>query len=178
LDERALAGAPRIERAAFERHFRAAVESSVAFAATMVRPSLPAARRFLIEPNASYDWQPLLEDQRLYPEDSLPDGERLGPLTFEQASGWMWRDGKVPEWVDVGVCGVDTHHTYTSLRCCGRFTGIAGRLYYRNGLPPFGIKSPVLPVGWKSVEESGRFDLPTIGFPQPREHPQESEDLP
>ena len=152
---------PRIDRDVFERQLLAAVEDSVAFAGTIVRSSLPAALRFLIEPNASYDWQPLVEDQRLYPDDSLPAGERLGPLTFEEVLHWMWRDGKVPEWVEVAVCGIDAHHTYLSLICCGRFTGITERLYYQNGLRPFGIKSP-LPVGWRSVEEDGRFDLPII----------------
>lgn len=68
---------PAIDREAFARQFLAAVECSVPFAATMVRPILPPAWPFLIEPNASCDAFPLVDDQRLYPEDSLPDGERL-----------------------------------------------------------------------------------------------------
>ena len=163
MDEGGPLRVPAIDREAFGRQFLAAVEISVSFAATMVRPVLPDARLFLIEPNASCDGHPLVDDQRLYPEDSLPEGERLGPLTFEQALDWLWRHGEVPEWVDVAVCSVDAQHTYVSLICCGRFTGIQQRLYYQRGLAPFGTKSPNLPPGWKSVAESGRFELPMFG---------------
>jgi hypothetical protein len=53
-------------------------------------------------------------------------------------------------------------HTCMRLICCGRFTGLEERLYYRGGLPPFGIKSPTLPPHWQSVEASGPIDLPVI----------------
>jgi hypothetical protein len=152
-----------IDKAAFVQRFRKAVESAARFAVAMVRQPLPDSWRFLIEPNASYDGHPLVGDECLYPEDSLPQGEMLGPLTFEQAAAWLWREGRVPEWVDVSVHGVNREHTYVRLICCGRFTGMEERLYYRDAIPPFGIKSPVLPFGWESVEVSGRFDLPTIG---------------
>jgi hypothetical protein len=95
----------------------------------------------------------------LYPEDSLPASQRLGPWTFEETVAWLWRDGKVPEWVDVSVHGVSSEHTYVHLICCGRFTGMEERLYYRDSLPQFGVKSPVLPIGWESVAASGRFDV-------------------
>lgn len=152
----------RIDQTAFVGRFRMAVESSIGFAGSMVRQTLPNSWSFMIEPNASYDGNPLVDDEQLHPEDSLPDGEMLGPLTFEQAVAWLWRDGKVPGWIDVMVHGVSTQHTYICLICCGRFTGLEGRLYYKDTLPPFGIKSPVLPSGWQSVQASGRFELPVI----------------
>jgi hypothetical protein len=54
----------RIDRAAFASRFRKAVESSIAFAATMVRQTLPESWRFVIEPNASYDGNPLVNDEQ------------------------------------------------------------------------------------------------------------------
>ena len=151
----------RIDQAVFAKRFRKAVEADIAFAATMVRQPLPDSWQFLIEPNASYDGNPLVEDEVLCPLDSLPDGDLLGPLTFERALDWLWRDGKVPEWVDVSVCAANPEYTYIRLTCCGRFSGLERRLYYKDGLPPFGTKSPMLPPGWESVEASGRIDLPT-----------------
>lgn len=162
FERRPLNGRKRIDPTAFTHRFRQAVDASVAFAATMVRQPLPASWRFLIEPNASYDGNPFVDAEQVFPEESLPAGHRLGPWTFEEAVAWLWRDGNVPEWVDVLVHETSPEHTYVCLLCCGRFTGDEERLYYRNGLPPFGIKSPVLPIGWESVEASGRFDLPAV----------------
>jgi hypothetical protein len=158
------AGDQRIERDAFARQFREAVEASVAFAATMARQHLPASRCFLIEPNASFDENPLKDDEQRYPGDSLPPGRMLGPLTFEQALAWLWRDGKVPEWVDVSVHNADRRHTYMRVVCCGRFTGLERLLYYQRlgGRAPFGVKSPVFPpdVNFEAVRAGARFDLP------------------
>ena len=158
----------RIDRTAFAEHFAGAVDAAVAFAATIVRQRLPSSRRFLIEPNASFDDNPLRDDEQLSPDDSLPRRKFVGPFTAEEAVGWMWRDGKVPEWVDVSLYRADRQQTFVSLVCCGRFTGLERRLYYRRpgDLPPFGIKSPVLPPFWRSVHLDGRFDLP--GQWQPR----------
>jgi hypothetical protein len=151
-----------VNQAAFVLRFQKAVESNVRYAKSMVRHALPDSWRFFIKPNASYDGNPLVDDETLYPNDSLPTGAPVGPLTFEQALNWLWREGKVPEWVDVSVYAADTVHTYVWLACCGRFSGLEKRLYYRDDVPPFGIKSPDLPAGWESVEASGRFDLPAV----------------
>jgi hypothetical protein len=155
-------GDHRIDQVAFAARFRKAVEASVGFARSMVRQNLSDSWAFFIQPNQSFDENPLVDDQRLFPEDSLPAGRMLGPFTFERAVAWLWRDGKVPEWVDVSVHGVTEEQTCLRLICCGRFTGLEERLYYRGGLPPFGIKSPVLPPNWQSVEDSGPIDLPVI----------------
>jgi len=73
---------------------------------------------------------------------------------------YLWRDGKVPEWIDASVESEDGFRSFIGLRCCGRFTASEELLYHRpGGLAPFSIKSPVLPPGWENVEASGRFDL-------------------
>src|SRR5688500_9632866 len=141
----------RITATAFAQRFRDAVDTSVSFASTMVPQRLPESRRFFLEPNASFDGHPLVDDQVLYPSDGLPIGQVLGPLSFEASLDWLWREGKVPEWVDVSVCDVDPEHTYLRLTCCGRFTALERRLYYGStGLAPFGVKSPTFPAGWES----------------------------
>jgi hypothetical protein len=73
---------------------------------------------------------------------------------------YLWRAGKVPEWIDAAVEAQDAHCSLIGLRCCGRFTASEELLYHRpGGLAPFSIKSPVLPPGWENIEVSGRFDL-------------------
>jgi hypothetical protein len=151
-----------MERARFEDHFLQSVQHSVAFARRLVRQSLPDAVVFRVYPNQSFDGQPRRSDEVVFPEESLSTLEDYqGPWSAEQIVAHLWRDGKVPEWIDVSVEAVLGGRTIIALRCCGRFTADE-RLYYYNdagGIPPFGIKSPELPPRWKSVEASGRFDL-------------------
>ena len=72
----------RIDQAVFALRFRKAVEYNIAFARTMVRQPVPDSWRFVIEQNASNDGNVRVEDETLYPQDSLPLRELLGPLTF------------------------------------------------------------------------------------------------
>lgn len=155
----------RIDRAAFTAQLREATERAVAVAATMVRQRLPAPRRYLIVPEGGGyppDY-PFKGDEQTFPEDELVSGRTLGPLTLDHAVAWLWRDGKVPVWVDVAAYAADRRHTFVRLRPADRFSGQERLLYYRRpgDLPPFGIKSPDLPsMEWRSAAESGRFDLP------------------
>lgn len=66
----------------------------------------------------------------------------------------------VPAWIDVSVVAEDGKRTLVQIRCCGLFTALDDLLYHRHpgGVPPFSVKSPVLPPGWSTGETSGRFD--------------------
>ena len=58
----------------------------------------------------------------------------------------LWRDRRVPEWIDITVIAADARATYFELSCCGRFTGRADFLYYNwTDVPPFGVKGPAYP---------------------------------
>ena len=99
-------------------------------------------------------------DEELFPDDSVPFPNFIGPLSFEEAFQFLWRNEKVPEWVDVSVQASDANLSYIQLRCCGRFTALEELLYHKSeGYQPFHVHSPPLPPNWKSVEESGKFDL-------------------
>lgn len=126
----------------------------------MVKQVLPDAPLFLIEPNASYDGNAVPGDEDLFPQDSLPAGRTLGPLDATAATNWLWREGKIPEWIDVRAYDASSSASVLWLMCCGRFTSQADRLYHeREGNQPFHVTSPVLPPGWTSVEADGLFDL-------------------
>ncbi|BCM88410.1 hypothetical protein IAD21_00241 [Abditibacteriota bacterium] len=141
-------------------HFRQAYPAAVAFARLFVTQELPDAVRFRVRPNQSYDGNPLGGDEETFAHESLPREQYLGPLTEEEVLAWLWRGGKVPEWVDLSTTACDAQFTYVELLCCGRFTANDKHLYHqREGYPPFHVLGPALPPGWKSLEESGKFDL-------------------
>lgn len=149
-----------MDRDTFEERLRTVARKVVCFAREHVRQPLPDAVAFRVRPNQSFDDNPRVGDEVVFPDESLNEGEFLGPWTAEDAVAYMWRDGKVPEWVDAAVESEDGRCSLIGLRCCGRFTASEGLLYHRpGGLVPFSIKSPVLPPGWESGEVSGRFDI-------------------
>jgi hypothetical protein len=150
-----------VERSIFEARLRTAAEQAITFARQHVRQALSNEAAFLVYPNQSYDENPLIGDEVVFPGESLPERMYHGPWSAEEVLVFLWREGKVPEWIDIAVEGEDGCRTLIGLRCCGRFTAQEELLYhrYRCGIPPFSIKSPILPPGWVSVEESGRFDL-------------------
>ena len=121
---------------------------------------MPLSYLYLLLPNQSFDENPLQADEEIFPEESLPDRKYLGPLDFGQAVDYLWRNGKVPEWIDVSVQACDSQYSYLELRCCGRFTARDDMLYHtQHGNPPFHVVSPNLPPSWEGAEKNGKFDL-------------------
>jgi hypothetical protein len=149
-----------VDRVTFEERLRTAARQVVLFAREFVQQALPDDVAFRVYPNQSFDGNPRVDDEVTFPEELLPEGSFRGPWSAEETVAYLWRDGKVPEWINAAVEAEDKRRSLIALRCCGRFTASEHLLYHRpSGLPPFSIKSPFLPPGWESVEASGRFDL-------------------
>lgn len=149
-----------MDRQTFVQRFREAHGAAVSFARRFVVQELPEEKMFLLHLNQSYDGNPLVDDEETYPEDSLPGGKPPEPLLEDQVISRLWRDGKVPEWVNLCVQAQDDTFTYIELLCCGRYTAQDENLYHQHeGYAPFHVLGPDLPIGWRSIEESGRFDL-------------------
>jgi len=124
----------------------------------LVVNSLPEAHAYIVELNQSFDENPLAQDETVYPEDQTPIGDVSAPLSIGDVVELLWRDGSVPEWIDIAPVRVTDYQTIFQLICCGRFTENPDRLYYRDSeWSPFGIKSPTLPSRW--TEDDGPFDL-------------------
>lgn len=119
----------------------------VAFCRGYVIDVLPDAVLYTVRLNQSCDVHPLHDDEVVFPEDSsVPPGLLCG-RSAQQTADLLWREGRIPEWVDMSVVDASSEHTHVGLLCCGRFTANAQRWYYAHrGNGPFGIKSPVLPV--------------------------------
>jgi hypothetical protein len=149
-----------VERATFEQRLATAAHGAVQFARTFVQQQLPDEFALLIVPNCSYDGNPRVDDEEVYQHDALPEGRSHGPWSVADAVAFLWRAGKVPEWIDLHVVAEDGLRSLVELRCCGRFSASEDLLYHQyGGLAPFQVVSPPLPPGWQGAEVSGRFDL-------------------
>lgn len=89
-------------------------------------------------------------DERVFPDD--PEStQTLGPFTTDAVIELLWRDGWVPEWIDLIVHAADETTTTMLLECCGRFT-TGTHLYHTKLSPPFATKIGPLPPGHKEGE--------------------------
>ena len=144
----------------FGSRFQAAAAKAYVYATSMVSETLPPDLRISLVLNSSYDGNALESDEVVYPQDSKRDRKSLEQLTILDASQELWRDGGVPEWINLSVTDCTSDLTIIRALCCGRFTKDESNLYHiGEGYPPFHVLSPVLPPEWDSVEEHGRFSI-------------------
>ncbi len=146
-----------MERDEFRRRFVAAYERARDFAREYIEEPLPDAVRFRVELNASYDGH-AGDDVKLYPEDSAPERHaELSDVDAETAFAEVYREGRVPEWINLSVADTTDEHTIVELTVCGRFTDDDARLYHQEeGRPPFHVLGPTLPP---KHEDGVRFSL-------------------
>jgi hypothetical protein len=162
-----------MHRTVFAEQLRRAAARTLEFTRSLILEPLPDALRFEARLNQSQDGPPLHPDERLYPEDTerIPDHHR-SRLTSEQVVELLWREGAVPEWIDLSVKWVEDAHTLIELRCCGRFTSNERLLYYEDGegqRMPFQVHGPPLPPS-HPFESKERYSLNWFRKPRdPRE---------
>jgi len=129
---------------------------AIRFAQTMITQTLPYDYRYHVLLNQSCD-DDASEDEILYPTDN---GREFAQLTEEEVVSLLCRENRCPEWIDINVEAVSNTFTLLSLLCCGRYTADLKKMYYtKNGLGPFGVKSPDLPARWDRVT---RFSLKKV----------------
>lgn len=145
-----------MDRQEFAQRFRAAAVGARSFAQTLVLEPLPESLCFRVVLNASYDGNPLDPDERVYPEDSsMQRGLSLLRCTEQEVVELLWRDGLVPEWIDLSVCTRLGDATVIEACCCGRFTANAELLYHQGeGYPPFHVLGPTFPVDYDWEKDS------------------------
>ncbi|MFP2958400.1 hypothetical protein ACLEPN_11300 [Myxococcus sp. 1LA] len=149
-----------MDKSAFAERLCRAAERTRDFTRTFIIETLPDTIRFDVQLNVSYDGHPLHPDERVYPEDSerIPVTLR-SRLTQEDVVELLWRDGAVPEWIDLKVGREDGEHTLIVVSCCGRFTANEQLLYHEHeGYPPFHVHGPSLPPPYER-ENQARFSF-------------------
>jgi hypothetical protein len=135
-----------MERDVFLGNLLGASARCRASAARFVLDPLPDQFVFWVELNRSYDGDLNAEHEVVFPDDIEKHGERVGPLAAEAVVDLLWRDRRVPEWIDMLVVAADAQATTIELTCCGRFTSRFDFLYYNDTpTPPFGVMGPAIP---------------------------------
>ena len=141
------------------------------FTRSLVSDELPDVVLYLVRPNSSYDGNPLRDDEEVFPQDSLSEGQKhLPPMDATGVVEFFWRNGgKVPEWINMSIERADTAHTFVRLFCCGRFTAGSCLYHTQEGYPPFHVLGPPFPAHWQGrrektleelIAEYGKFRLP------------------
>jgi hypothetical protein len=76
-----------MQRHAFLENFRAAALAARDFARKFIEEALPEEMLFRVRLNSSYDGNPLVADERVYPSDSVPERARaFCECTLEQVA--------------------------------------------------------------------------------------------
>ncbi len=156
LDESALA-AVDLSRDAFRNNLIESATIVRDFTRTRVTTPLPDALSYTIFYGCSFDGNPLREDEKTFPEDY----EEEAPTTTsaDEVTALLWRDGFVPEWINVTVSHEDGERTHIKLECCGRYSALPQMMYHiREGRPPFHVLGPPVPPGFENRPGS-KFDL-------------------
>ncbi|MEQ8789523.1 MAG: hypothetical protein RIC55_24730 [Pirellulaceae bacterium] len=149
-----------MDKITFGSRFQAAAAKAYVYATSMISEALPPNLRVNLHLNSSYEGNPLDSHEVVYPADSERNQDSLQALEIVDAASELWRDNRVPEWIDLSVIDCTDELTIIRALCCGRFTDDESRLYHiQEGYPPFHVLSPVLPPNWRSVEDDGRFSL-------------------
>lgn len=144
-----------ISEQGFKENFGAAVFRAVEFAKTMVINSLPEKIKYILFMNSSNDIEALEEGEVKF----YGDANKVVCYDSVEVFNYLWREGKVPEWIDISVCGVSDEYTELRLVCCGRFSSNKEQIYHAHeGLPPFHVLGPDLPQGF-DLSSEGKFDL-------------------
>jgi hypothetical protein len=146
-----------LTRSKFRENLVAVAQESRDFARSLVFNRLPDAIAFTIYYGCSYDGNALVGDEKTFPEDYAG-----GPVTTnspEAVTSMLWRNGFVPEWINVTVSHEDGFTTFISLHCCGRYSATPRLMYHvQQGRSPFQVVGPPMPPD-RIHGRSGKYDL-------------------
>ena len=136
-----------MDRRLFHDRLHVAATAARDFARTLVEERLPDAMLFRARLNSSYDGNPLQGDERVYPEDGSRERAReLRAAMEDVVVATLWREGAIPEWINLSVIGETGSETLIELAACGRFSADERNLYHTaDGYPPFHVLGPSLP---------------------------------
>lgn len=147
-----------ISQVGFERSLVEAARCALEFARQLVINNLPDKIRYDVILGCSYDGNSLEQGEYTFPED-YDNGQRLFE-NREDVVGLLWKDGKVPEWVNVSVESEDGVFTNVKLECCGRYSSNVEHVYHAHeGRAPFHVVGPPMPPEVESREHTQKYDL-------------------
>jgi hypothetical protein len=159
-----------MDRTTFQNHLLAVTELVLERTPELVFNALPREARYLLFAGNTGEQALLQNDEpadggtlHFSRSDRFRDRAWGGPKGVAEVVSFLWRDGQVPAWVNVYAYAADAYTTYLKVVWSGDFTDDDSHLYYRDWTepptPPFVGGGPPLPLGWRSIEQSGKFDL-------------------
>jgi len=149
-----------MEKELFEKRLKESSEKAIAFSRQFIIQNIPSDYSYRIFTNQSYDENPLIDDEEVFPDETLKKGTYLAKRNIQDVSAYLWRDGKVPEWINMTIHDFKKYHTFIALECCGRFTKNDALLYHHHGgWPPFHLLGPATPPDWENIDKNGKFNF-------------------
>jgi hypothetical protein len=147
-----------VTRDTFAERLHEATIKAHEIAGQYIEEHLPDRFRYRVLLNSSYDGNPRCGDEVVFPEDGTPEkAAATADMSFEEVVDLLWRDGRIPEWINIQAVDVSDVETIIGLDACGRFTAMDELLYHhRQGCPPFEIHGPAYPPS-QAVEVIGRL---------------------
>lgn len=144
-----------ISMESFARNLNEAACLARDFTSGFILEELPEEMVYLVCLGSSYDGNTLDEEEVTFPEDYEERQRQCS--TQSEVVQLLWRDGKVPEWINVQVYRQDKTYTHIQLLCCGRFSSDKAHIYHaREGRAPFHVVGPALPIDY---EQGVKFSL-------------------
>jgi hypothetical protein len=151
-----------MEEAEFTRRLGRAVDEAVAFARTMVAAKLPDTVLFEVSGGVLTSGEPAPPGHVKFLGGRVLHRDQLKRLTAPELAGLLWINGMVPRWVNVAVEAADKAHTFVRIKVSTDLVSDVTDFEKRGeSNPPFRIRGPQAPRHWKSVEENGRFRIPS-----------------
>ena len=134
-------------------HLKGSSIIALKFAENYVKNKLTTDFKYDVKLNVSQD-NANLKGFDIYIEDN---GVVKLDLFDNEVVDLLYRNGKIPVWIDISVLKSDGKTTTFNLLCTGRYSDNKNEYYYNNnGSGPFGIKSPAFPINYK---EGVKFKL-------------------
>ena len=147
-----------LSRKAFGENMLSAARHALEFARTLVVNDLPDKLRYVVYLGASYDGNPLEDREQTFPDD-YADRQRCF-FDSDEVVELLWREGKVPEWINVSVESEDGEYTLIRLECCGRYSDDVNHIYHAHeGRAPFQVLGPPAPPDYGSGGSEDKYDL-------------------
>ncbi|MCP3921957.1 MAG: hypothetical protein GY714_05150 [Desulfobacterales bacterium] len=147
-----------LSKKSFEKNLISASNCCLEFTRTLVLNELPDSICYIVCLGCSYDGNPLEEREKTYPEDYNEPERKCD--SSKQVVELLWREGSVPEWINVTVDSEDKNFTYIKLECCGRFSDNHRLMYHiQEGYVPFHVLGPPIPTEFINEKEKPKYDL-------------------
>jgi hypothetical protein len=150
-----------MEKQTFSDNLIKAVETLLPFAQSFLIEKFPLEFQFVVFLSQSYDnIDKLIGDETLFPKDSLKENKVKIFHSTEQIVEFLWRNRKIPEWINLFIHSFDDEKTNIAVICCGRFTADEKLLYHENeGYQPFHILGPYLPPNYSDSINPEKFNF-------------------